>query len=169
MKKFYLKLIETFIQDNDVREKYTEKGIDPVQHIDLYSGQDVNPEYFELAIYPALFVQFSIDHQNELATITFRLCYEQLRDTSSQSTMTVEALKFFDFVEMTDKILQTIETESFGKLQPVTTDQQTEETVTDEFVLVYTASYKKAPEASEETTGTFEEVEIKGNLFKSLL
>lgn len=168
MKKFYLKLVETFIQNNDVRGRYTEKDIDPVQHIDLYSGQDLNPEYFELAIYPALFVQFSIDHQNELATITFRMCYEQLRDTSSQSTVVEEALKFFDFVELTDEIIQTIETESFGKLQPVTTEQQTEETVTDEFVLTYQTSYTKST-GKQNATGTYEDVEIKGNLFKNLL
>lgn len=169
MKKFYLKLIQTFILNNEIRDRFTEKGLDPVQHIDLYSGQDVNPEYFELAIYPALFVQFSIDHQNNMAVITFRVCYEQLRDTSSQSATTEEALKFFDFLDLVDEILQTIDTEYFGKLQPITTDQQTEETVTDQFVLAYQASYKKVPDASSETTGTYDDLDLTGNLYKSLL
>lgn len=168
MKDLYLKLIEIFIETPENRERFTDLGLDPVKHIDLYSGQDVNPEYFELAVYPALFIHFHIDHVVNEATITVRVCYEQLRDTSSVSAMQTEALKFFDFIDLVDELITGTESESFGKLQPATTDQQTEETVTDEFILTYTASYQKNTAAGE-SYGTYEDVDIQGKLYKNLL
>lgn len=168
MKTLYLKLIDTFTKDETIKELYTERNVDPVRHVDLYSGQDVNPEYFELTIYPALFVSFSIDHIQNIATLTFRLCYEQLRDTSSMSITTQESLKFFDFIDLTDTILQKMESERFGKLVPVSTEQQIEETVTDEFILTYQTSYTKNTD-TKDSTGTFEDIEIKGGLYKNLL
>ncbi|SHK69547.1 hypothetical protein [Epilithonimonas mollis] len=169
MRELYLKLIDVFVKNEDIKDKYRTAGLSPVQYIDLYSGQDVNSEYFELQIYPALFVNFSFDHRQKptLATITIRCCYEQLRDTSSLNVTTAEALKFLDFIELTDEIMQTVETSRFGKLTPATTDQQTEETVTDEFILVYSASYTKKP--VEIRTGTIEDLEITANRFKAML
>lgn len=168
MKKLYLKVIETLIENPEVRDLYTDKGISPVKHIDLYSGQDVNPEYFELAVYPAVYIHFAVDHLQNEATITFRLCYEQLRDTSSQSATTEEALKFFDFVELTDRLLSGMESEDFGKLQAVSTEQQTEETVTDQFVLVYRASLIGQTK-DENRFGQYEDVKVKGELLQRML
>lgn len=170
MKGLYTKLINTFTRDENIKDRYRQKGLSPVQHIDLYSSQDTNPEYFEVQLWPALFISFSMDHRQTptLATVTVRVCYEQLRDTSSTAPNVTEALKFLDFIELTDKIMQTIETQNFGKLTPETTNQQTEETVTDEFVLTYTASYTKNTD-SNEATGSIEDVEIKGNLLKKML
>lgn len=170
MKTLYTQLIDTFTKDEAIKDRYRQKGLVPVQHIDLYCGQDTNPEYFEVQLWPALFISFSMDHRQTptLATITVRVCYEQLRDTSSTGPNIGEALKFLDFIDLTDEILQKIETRSFGKLSPETTNQQTEETVTDEFVLTYTASYTKNTDSTE-TTGIIEDVEIKGNLLKKML
>ena len=169
MRELYLKIIDTFTKNEDIKDQYRTAGLKPVQYVDLYAGQDVNPEYFELQIYPALYISFNFDHRPVpiLATITIRCCYEQLRDTSSLSATTAEALKFLDFIEKTDEILQTVETERFGKLTTATTDQQIEETVTDEFVLTYTASYTKKP--VEFRTGNIDDITVKAGLYTQLL
>lgn len=164
MKELFLKMIEVFTKNEEIKDRYRTAGITPVQFVDLYAGQDRNPEYFEVPIYPALFVSFNIDHRQNpnLATVTVRCCYEQLRDTSSLSQNTSEALKFFDFMEITDSILDGMESEKLGKLDPATTDQEIEETVTDEFVLTYTASYIKKPTQSR--VGNIEDVTIRKNI-----
>lgn len=169
MKTLYNKLKNTFIDNPDIRMRYMDKGLRPIQHLDLYAGQDQNPEYYEINVYPAMYISFQIDHRQSpnLATITVRLCYEQLRDTSSVGLNPEDALKFFDMIELTDEILQTIETERFGKLVPATTDQQIEESVTDEFILVYNASFSKKKEP--DATGSYNDVEVKGGLYKQLL
>ena len=84
------------------------------------------------------------------------------------SITTQESLKFFDFIDLTDTILQNMESERFGKLVPVSTEQQIEETVTDEFILTYQTSYTKNTD-TKDSTGTFEDIEIKGGLYKNLL
>lgn len=169
MRELYLKIIEIFTKNEVIKDRYRTIGLTPVQYVDLYSGQDMNPEYFELQIYPALYISFNFDHRQKpsFATITVRCCYEQLRDTSSLSATTAEALKFLDFIELTDEILQTVETSRFGKLTAATTDQQIEETVTDEFVLTYTASYTKKP--VEIRTGNIDNVKVKAGFYTHLL
>lgn len=169
MKEFYTTLINSFIHNQEIRDLYRTQGITPIQHIDLYAGQDFNPQYFELAVFPAMFVSFSLNYTQEpaIATIVFRLCYEQLRDTSSVAPEPTEALKFFDFVNITDHILQKMTTKNFGRLYLSSIEQQIEETVTDEFILTYTASFTNEKEP--DSTGSFEDISIKGGLFKNLL
>ena len=167
MKELFLKMIDVFTKDETIKDQYRTAGVTPPQFVDLYAGQDKSPEYFEAPIYPALFVSFSIDHRQtpNLGTITVRCCYEQLRDTSSLSQNTSEALKFMDFIEITDSILDGMESPRFGKLEPATTDQEIEETVTDEFVLTYTASYIKKPK--QKRSGIIDDINLINNAFKN--
>lgn len=142
MKLFYKKLIEIFAQEEN-KDKYRTEGILPPQFIDLYAGQDYNPEAFEAFNFPALLVDWSIDYRTKppIATINFNICYEQLRDTSSLGNNTDEALKFIDFVSITDEFIKTIETKHTGKLNLITEGHKIDDTVTDVYNLSYQCSY----------------------------
>lgn len=142
MKLFYNKLFTTF-QKEENKDLYRTEGIKPVQHIDLYAGQDIIPDKFEAMNYPALLIDWSIDYKTvpPVATLNFHLCYEQLRDTSNLGKNTAEALKFIDFIEITDKVLKTIETHNTGKLNLVSEGNKLDDTVVDVYNLTYQCAY----------------------------
>lgn len=168
MKSFYNKLHEVF-QQEETKDMYRQKGIVPIQFIDLYAGQDYMEEFFEAHLFPALFVRWSInyaDNNNGVATLTFRLAYEQLRDMSSMGTTRDEGLKFIDFIAITDQILKTIETKNTGKLHLISEELTIEETVVDVFTLTYQCGYfgkQKAPVVPKQQ-GQYVEVNQVGNL-----
>lgn len=167
MKTFYKKLIELFDKE-EIKDLYRLNGIERPTFIDLYAGQDLDAESFDLYPCPAIFVSWGIDHRQtpSLATITFRLCYEQMRDTSSLGQNTTEALKFLDFIEITDGILQKFETEHTGKLNPGTEELNLEPVVVDQFLMTYTCSYTK--KAHEQVTGSIDELRIKSGLYRNV-
>lgn len=142
MKLFYNKLIATFKKE-ETKDRYRTAGIKPPQFIDLYAGQDVIPEKFEAMNYPALLLDWVIDYKAvpPVATLNFHLCYEQLRDTSNLGRNTDEALKFIDFIEITDEVLKTIETEHTGKLNLVSEGNKLDDTVVDVYDITYQCSY----------------------------
>lgn len=102
------------------------------------------------------------DNNEAIATITFRLCYEQLRDLSSLGQNKAEGLKFLDFINITDSVLKTIETTNTGKLHLISESLNIEDTVVDVFTLTYQCSYcgkQKAPQ-SKSLRGNFERLEL---------
>lgn len=151
MKAFYNQLHEVFSLET-TKDLYRQKGIPPVQFIDLYAGQDYMEEFFEVHLFPAIFVRWSInytDNQSGVATLTFRLAYEQLRDMSSLGQSKTEGLKFMDFIAITDEILKTIQTPTTGKLHLISEELNLEETLLDVFTLTYQCTYygkQKAPQ-----------------------
>lgn len=167
MKAFYKKIIETFGKE-EIKDLYRLKGIPNPNFIDLYAGQDYDAESFELYSCPAIFINWTIDHRSipAVASITFRLCFEQMRDTSNLGRNTEEALKFIDFIDITDGILKKIETESTGKLNPGSEELNLEPIVIDQYILNYTCSYTK--KTSENITGSFEDYKIKSGLYTHL-
>ena len=172
MKLFYKKLIATFGKE-EVKDQYRTKGIKPPQFIDLYAGQEYNPEVFEGHNYPAILVDWSIDYRNQppIATLNFHLCYEQIRDTSSLGKNTEEALKFIDFIWITDEVLKTIETEHTGKLSLITEGHKLDDTVVDVYDLSYQCSYsgKLAAPQTRYIKGQIENLTQRQGLYAKLL
>lgn len=172
MKLFYKKLLETFNKE-EIKNLYRTKGLTPVQFIDIYAEQDLIPEWFEAHQYPALLVGWNIDYtENEaVANITFSICYEQLHDTSNLGTNTDLALKFLDFVEITDKVLKSIETPNTGKLYLQSEQNKIDETVTDVYLLNYQCSYtgKKQTLQKKYLQGDYEDISVKTGLYSQLL
>lgn len=172
MKPFYKQLHEVFAKEEN-KDRYRKAGIVPVQFIDLYAGQDYNEQFFEAHLFPAVFVRWTIaytDNYEATATLTFRLCYEQLRDLSNIGASRDEGLKFLDFIHITDEILKTIQTPCTGKLHLVSEDLNIEDTVVDVFTLTYQCSYsgkQKTPQ-TQGSQGSFETVHIEGKLKERL-
>lgn len=173
MKNFYNQLHEVFSKE-ETKDLYRQKGLVPVQYIDLYAGQDYMEEFFETHLFPAVLVRWSInyaDNSSGVATLTFRLGYEQLRDMSNLGQSKNEGLKFLDFIALTDEILKTIETENTGKLHLISEELNIEETIVDVFTLTYQCSYfgkQKAPQPKR-LQGNYDTIEFEQQLKKSLL
>ena len=142
MKTFYKKLLETFEKES-TKDLYRKNGLMPIQFVDIYAEQDLIPEWFEAHHYPALLVSWNINHQTDvaMANITFHLCYKQLHDTSNLGTNTDLALKFLDFIEITDKVLKGIESPNTGKLYLLNKQNKIDETITDTYLLNYQCNY----------------------------
>ncbi|CAA0152566.1 hypothetical protein [Tenacibaculum maritimum] len=168
MKVLYLKIVETFKKDKIIK-RFTDKNLPIVKHIDLYRGQDYNQGAFEASLFPALFVKWSIDYKTRpaIATITFRLCWEQLRDTSSLNNNPEQALKFLDFIDEVDNILKEIETEHTGKFTLATEELNAEDTIIDTESLVYTCNYtgKESTSIIDYQKGVIDNTEMIGTLF----
>ncbi len=173
MKDFYTKLHQVF-ETEENKDKYRTMGIPAVRHIDFYAGQDFSPEYFEANLFPALFFAYTIDYNTTppTATLTFRLCYEQMRDLSSRAKATskIEGLKFLDCINITDEILKSIETSFTGKLKLQNEGQQLEDTVVDVHILTYTCSYegKEKSPSKEYLQGQVDKVITKVGLFQKM-
>ena len=172
MKLFYNKLIATFKKE-ETKDRYRTAGVKPPQFIDLYAGQDVIPEKFEAMNYPALLLDWVIDYKAvpPVATLNFHLCYEQLRDTSNLGRNTDEALKFIDFIEITDEVLKTIETKHTGKLNLASEGNKLDDTVVDVYDLSYQCSYsgKLAAPQTGYVTGEIENLSVRKGLYAKLL
>jgi hypothetical protein len=166
MKTFYNKLIATF-ENADNKAIFTDKNIPPVSYVDLYAGQDLYEENFELFSQPAVFVEWAIDYSGDvsIATVTLYACYEQLRDTSNKSLNKDLGLKFLDYIEIIDSIVSTIETETTGKLELVSEGFNKMDSIVDIYLLTYQCSYngRKNPLQNYEE-GEIENLDLKGNL-----
>lgn len=172
MKDFYKKLHQIFNKQS-TKDCFVNKGISPVRHIDLYAGQDYDPQNFEANLFPALFVKWTIDykHPTPIALLTFRLAYEQLRDLSNVSLNLDEALKFIDFIAITDSIIKKIETPHTGKLTLISEDLSIENTVVDVYVLTYQCAYngKQSTPQTDYLRGDVDDIKTKSNLMARLL
>ena len=89
-----------------------------VRYVDLYKGQYLSPELFDVMPLPAVLIEWSINHIDETATLSLHLVYEQLRDTSSLSASPVASLKFFDYINTIHELINGLESVNTGKLEP---------------------------------------------------
>jgi hypothetical protein len=166
MKTFYNKLIEAF-ENADNKALFTDKNIPAVSYIDLYAGQDLFEENFELFSQPAVFVEWTIDYSGDtpIATVTLYACYEQIRDTSNISLNKDLGLKFLDYIDCVHKIAQNIESENTGKLDLVSEGFNQMDSIVDIYTLTYQCSYtgRKNPQQNYEE-GEIENLDLKGKL-----
>lgn len=172
MKAFYTELIRKF-KDSDIKNKFTSNNLPSVKFVDLYAGQDYNEKGFEAHLFPAVFVKWSIDYKSKMpiATITFRLAYEQLRDTSSISRASEKSLQFLDFITVVDDVIKSIETPNTGKITLLSEDFNIEDTIVDVYTLVYNCTYsgKKNTLKTAFKQGVIDDVNLSGNLHTKLL
>lgn len=142
MKDFYIKTIEAFDKPEN-QALFTDKGIPFVDYIDIYAGQDLNEENFELFSQPALLLEWEIDHEPDtpLVTITCYCCFEQLRDTSNKSLNRDMALKFLDYVAVIREVIESVTTEKTGKLELVSEGFNKMDSIVDIYLLTFRCSY----------------------------
>lgn len=166
MKTFYNKVIAVF-EKAETKAKFTDKAISPVGYIDLYAGQDLNEENFELFSQPALLIDWDVDHSGDVprATVTFYCCYEQLRDTSNISINKDLGLKFLDYIETIDEVAGTIDSETTGTLNLVSEGFNKMDSIVDIYLLTYECSFKGRKNPLDKyQAGDYDKLNLKGNL-----
>ncbi len=165
MKELYLKIIDVF-NTEEIKQKFIEKELTPIKHVNLYRGQDYNQD--EVHLFPALFVKWSIDYTQPTpsAIITFRIAWEQLRDTSSTNPTPEDSLKFIDTIDLIDEILKDIETEHTSKFTLLNEELNIEDTIVDSHSLGYRCTYTGKSKNAEikYKKGTIQELEEDGVL-----
>ena len=166
MKAFYNQLIAVF-ENPATKQLFLDQGINPIEYIDLYAGQDQFEENFELFAQPALLIDWEVNHQADVstATITLYCCYEQLRDTSSISLNRELGLKFLDYVATIDEVMRTIESETTGKPELLSEGFNKMDSIVDVYLLTYQCSFsgRKNP-LDKYQAGDYDTLDLKNNL-----
>lgn len=166
MKTFYNKVIAVF-EKPETKAKFTDQDISPVGYIDLYAGQDLNEENYELFSQPALFIDWDVDYSGDVprATVTFYCCFEQLRDTSNISLNKDLGLKFLDYIATIDEVAGTIDSETTGKLNLVSEGFNKMDSIVDIYLLTYECSFKGRKNPLDKyQAGDYDTLDLKPNL-----
>ena len=145
MKNLYNTIVETLTAP-EAAAAYRKAGVPACQFIDLYRGQYLNWEAFDTFPVPAVLFEFSISHSSAAeatANITLHLCYEQAQDSSSISRSKDSALKFFDFTEVTARLLEGLESQNTGKLELGSEEMVKDDAIVNVYTLAYTCRYKR--------------------------
>lgn len=121
MKEIYKQIIEKLTSPATIA-LFESAGVQPVKFVDLYKGQYLDYSKYEITPLPAVFMDWNIiitnPTQNEsTAMIMLHLDYEQVSDTSSLSIQRDNALKLFDFIDLVQQVVSTIQVEGSGKLK----------------------------------------------------
>lgn len=120
MKNFYLKLQEILFSP-EAETAFKNKGVKPVSEIDFFKRQYSFQESFDLMNLPSVFVEISIDYENQNKPgnmeIILHCCYQITEKSSGvRKTSKVNSLKFIDFYEMVFNLVKNLESEDTGKL-----------------------------------------------------
>lgn len=130
MKNLYLKIVETI---ENSRELFTEKGLLPIETIDLYDGQPDEPNNFEFTC-PALFVDYKIDWERGgsgmkrgVVNLDVHILTHPGIGTESFNPRMPESLQKLEYYELLAELLETVYTDHISNLalsgeEPVITD-----------------------------------------------
>jgi hypothetical protein len=121
MKEIYQKIIEKLFSQEAI-DLFSEYNVLPVRYVDLYRGQYLNYENFDVVALPAVLIDWSADltdvtRNESIITISLHLIYEQVYDTSNLTTNQENALKFFDFIDIVHTLVSNIQGNGIGKLK----------------------------------------------------
>ncbi len=167
MKAFYNKLIDTLTSPEAI-EKFTTNNVWAIVMVDLYRGQYLYEDSFEMLILPAVLLEYNIDYENHEAVISLHLCYEQVYETNNLSLAKDNALMFFDFVDTVYDLVYKMESTHTGKLKLLSEGQQRDDTPTNVHLLTFKCSYrgKRKKHSDEYILTEGNEVETVGTIVK---
>ncbi|WP_271782211.1 hypothetical protein [Aquimarina algiphila] len=143
MKTLYNNIIAK-LMSNEAKTAYAQSSVAACKFVDLYRGQYLNWEAFDTFPLPAVLFEFGVNYDSKgegTATITLHLCYEQLQDTSSITRTRDNALKFFDFVTVTNTLLSELESQHTGKLQLVSEETIKDDAIVNVYLLTFSSRY----------------------------
>lgn len=156
MKELYLKITNKLTSEEAIN-KFSEKNVRAVGQVDLYRGQYLYEQDFEQLILPAVLMEYSINVQNNSATINLHCCWEQFYETDNKSFDQDKALHFFDWQDVLYNLLYELESKNTGKLTLVTESSAKDDTPTNVHIFTFECSYmgrvKKADDGYEYAQG----------------
>ncbi|MBN2669974.1 MAG: hypothetical protein JXR60_12205 [Bacteroidales bacterium] len=117
--KNIFQVITEKLTNQQATDLLTSRNLPSVKYVDLYKGQYLSPELFDVMPLPAVLMGWSINHEDETATVNLHLVYEQVQDTSNKSLSQDAALKFFDYLNSIHELVNEAESENTGKLEAI--------------------------------------------------
>ncbi len=114
MNRLYNAIVQT-ITDN--KQAFIDAGIKPPAFIDVYQGQPSDPDQAEFAL-PAVFVDYSVDYENNMAYAYLHVVTDYGSDTDSLSPSREAGLDYIKSLKILKRILQHIKpSPAFGVLR----------------------------------------------------
>ncbi|MCT4613602.1 MAG: hypothetical protein N4A49_01855 [Marinifilaceae bacterium] len=114
MKELYLKIQEAFAEKKYLFEKY---NVPSIKYIDLYRGQPLSPERFELYALPAIFLEYSIDWNTKIMSLSVHVVTDANHSTSSIANNQLSGIQIFDIYNIVKSILMDLSSETTTKLK----------------------------------------------------
>jgi len=152
MENLYLKIIDKF---NANKSLFIKHAAPIVQHIDLYRGQPLAPDRFELFGLPALFIEYNIDWERGKVTISAHVVTDSTQSTSSISPNRLTGLQIFKLYKVVKHLLKGLSSETTGKLK-LTSEHPIESDVVNYQVFDFEASIIETPLEDKFAEGTIE-------------
>ncbi|WP_136464929.1 hypothetical protein [Flagellimonas onchidii] len=140
MKVLYKRIVGR-LSSKEAKTAYQEASVPACKFVDLYRGQYLNWEAFDTFPLPAVLFEYRINLKDKTVTITLHVCYEQPQDTSSISKTMDNALKYFDFIEVTNGLIDELESEVNGKLELIDEEMVKDDAIVNVHLLTYTGQY----------------------------
>lgn len=160
MENIYLKICDRIEERKDLFTKY---NLPPVKYIDLYRGQPLAPERFELYDIPALFLEYSIDWKTKKLNLSVHVVTDQTHSTSSISLNKLSGLQIFTLYKVVKQLLNGLSSETTGKLE-LAGERPTEADVVNYQIIDYTCSIEESELEEKFAQGTIESLNVKKQL-----
>ena len=138
---------------------FVNSGLESIETIDIYKGQPESPEKFEFGI-PAVFIDYNINYDQELAYIILHALYEDDNETENYSPQRNEGLKYITFLKLIKRCLKGVKLPPvFGALK-LSEDTPTQSGDFNYHQITFECSYHEELD----NEGKFVDVEISGVL-----
>ncbi len=116
MDKLYLKILERIDEKQDL---FISNNVPVIKYIDLYRGQPLAPERFELFDLPALFLEYSINWETNILSLGVHVVTDQTHSTSSISPNKMSGLEIITLYNVIKEVLKELSSKHTGKLKLV--------------------------------------------------
>ena len=160
MENLYLKICQRIKERADL---FITNNLPPVNYIDLYRGQPLAPERFELYDLPALFLEYNINWESNLLTLNVHVVTDQTHSTASISPNRLTGLQIFTLYKVVKQLLNGLSSETTGKLK-LTGERPAEADVVNYQILDFTCSIEESELEEKFAQGTIEKLTIKKKL-----
>jgi len=164
MENLYLKICQRIKERADL---FITNNLPPVNYIDLYRGQPLAPERFELYDLPALFLEYNINWESNLLTLNVHVVTDQTHSTASISPNKLTGLQIFTLYKVVKQLLNDLSSETTGKLK-LTGERPAEADVVNYQIIDFTCSIEESKVEEKFTEVDIETLTVRKSLTYSV-
>ncbi len=160
MDKLYLKILDTVETKQNL---FISNNVPPIKYIDLYRGQPLAPQLFELYDVPALFLEYSINWETNILNLSVHVMTDQTHSTSSISPNKLSGLEIMTLYNVVKEVLKGLSSEHTGKLKLVS-ERPAEADVVNYQIIDFTCSIEEVSLEEKYQEGVVEAINTKKRL-----
>lgn len=119
MQELYRNIIQRL---DDARPQFLERGLPPVETVDLYDGQPEDPEAYEFTC-PALFLDYKIDWERGASgvkrgtvAVDLHILLNPMPGTENWSDLLPAGLQKMEYYDLVAQILEGVDSTNVGEL-----------------------------------------------------